>query len=301
MSEFKFACPVCGQHITSDSSASGGQLECPTCFQKIIVPQAPASPDPKFILSASQVSKPRPLPTNGGDPTLPPDKFAGKKSLIFTAAFFALLCGAGAVTFAFRDKLFKSSHDQSQAQNGQGTGKKAPGPPAKTYPIPTNIVWSLALSNAAMPEATAAGTVHGSGFFSERAILQGGNLTLRQGKSNTADLGVTVQFFAQLGEELSGKNIEIPAERPPPVPKVVVRWKDENQKGVTRSFTGGYALKVMFGEAENGRIPGKIFLSIPDDTHTVVAGEFDAEIKKPAPPKPKTPKPPKPAPVRPPG
>ena len=43
MSEFKFACPVCGQHITADSSTSGGQIECPTCFQKIVVPQAPAS------------------------------------------------------------------------------------------------------------------------------------------------------------------------------------------------------------------------------------------------------------------
>ena len=41
MSEFKFACPVCGQHITAGSSASGSQIVCPTCFQKIVVPQAP--------------------------------------------------------------------------------------------------------------------------------------------------------------------------------------------------------------------------------------------------------------------
>src|SRR5215831_6637256 len=60
MSEFKFACPVCGQHITAAANASGTQLECPTCFQKIVVPQAPSSPDNKLILSASQVSKPRP-------------------------------------------------------------------------------------------------------------------------------------------------------------------------------------------------------------------------------------------------
>src|ERR1035441_7746205 len=60
MSEIKFACPVCGQHITADSSTSGGQLECPTCFQKIVVPHAPGSGDSKFILSAAQVAKPRP-------------------------------------------------------------------------------------------------------------------------------------------------------------------------------------------------------------------------------------------------
>src|SRR6516225_7672381 len=56
MSEFKFACPVCGQHITADSSASGKPLECPTCFQRIVAPQAPLSGDPKLILSGSKAS-----------------------------------------------------------------------------------------------------------------------------------------------------------------------------------------------------------------------------------------------------
>src|SRR5437660_11434619 len=104
MSEFKFACPVCGQHITADASASGSHLECPTCFQKIVVPQAPSNPDPKFILSASQVGKPRPISTVGGDATNTPAS-VGKKSLIATAAFLIMLCAAGGVAFAFRDKL----------------------------------------------------------------------------------------------------------------------------------------------------------------------------------------------------
>jgi len=41
MSEFKYACPVCGQHIKCDTTQAGTTMECPTCFQKIIVPQAP--------------------------------------------------------------------------------------------------------------------------------------------------------------------------------------------------------------------------------------------------------------------
>src|SRR5712672_2412427 len=70
MSEFKFACPVCGQHITADSSTSGGQLECPTCFRKIVVPQAPTAGDSKFIISAAQVAKPR--PASATSTSLPP-------------------------------------------------------------------------------------------------------------------------------------------------------------------------------------------------------------------------------------
>ena len=60
MSEFKFTCPVCGQHIAADSTASGAQIECPTCFQKIIIPQAPRA-DSRYILSATQYIKPPPV------------------------------------------------------------------------------------------------------------------------------------------------------------------------------------------------------------------------------------------------
>jgi hypothetical protein len=54
MSEYKFACPVCGQHMLCDSSQSGAVMECPTCFQKITAPQAPATDDSKFILTGSK-------------------------------------------------------------------------------------------------------------------------------------------------------------------------------------------------------------------------------------------------------
>lgn len=55
MSEFKYACPICGQHIKCDVSQAGTVMECPTCFQKITVPQAPATAEQKFILTGSKV------------------------------------------------------------------------------------------------------------------------------------------------------------------------------------------------------------------------------------------------------
>src|ERR1035437_7559588 len=61
MSEFKYACPVCGQHMMCDSSQGGSVMECPTCFQKITAPQAPVSGDAKFILTGTKVSE-RPIP-----------------------------------------------------------------------------------------------------------------------------------------------------------------------------------------------------------------------------------------------
>jgi DNA-directed RNA polymerase subunit RPC12/RpoP len=297
MSEFKFACPVCGQHITADSSNSGGHIACPTCFQKIIVPQAPTSTDPKFILSAAQVGKPRPVGIANGD-EMGGAHIDHRKSLIATIALIVIVGAAGGATFAFRDKIFKSSRDQAQTN---GPGKKAVAtPPPRVYPIPTNVNWTMDLSEASIPEVTAVGSIHSNGFFCERATLQGGNLTLRQGGSWPPDLGVTVQLFAKQGEELSGKTVEIKPDRTPPIPKIVLRWKDEQQKAVTRNITEGYALKVAFGEAANGRIPGKIFISLPDENKSFIAGTFNAEIRKATPPKPKQPTPQKPA-AKPPG
>ena len=291
MSEFKFACPVCGQHITSDSSASGTHLECPTCFQKIVVPQAPTSADSKFILSASQVSKPRPNSAAQGD-SAPMDARAGKGALLPAIALVVfVVAAAGAGVFVFRERLFKSSSPETSDPTN-AVAKKSP-EPRKTYPVPTNITWTLEMTNVSAPEMAAAGSLHGTGFYCEKATLQGGVLTLRQGKGSPPDLALSVHFFAQQGEELSGKTVEISSDRQPPLPKVVLRWRGDDDKGVSRTYNGGYVMRVEFGDAANARIPGKIYIALPDDSKSFVGGTFVAEIRKPSPPKPKQPKTPK--------
>jgi DNA-directed RNA polymerase subunit RPC12/RpoP len=289
MSEFKFACPVCGQHITADSSTSGGQIQCPTCFQKIIVPQAPASGDAKFILSAAQVGKPRPVSANP-DSALDPYRSSPARQSFMAAAVLLLLVGAaGATVFVFREKIFKSSATQTAPGTKQAENHADPIVPRTVYPIPTNFNWTLDLTNVDFPDVAASGSIHGSGFFCERATLTGGNLTMRQGKGKTSDLGFTVAFFAQQGEDLSRKTVEITADRIPPLPRVTLRWKDDQDKVISRNIPNGYALKVVFGEAANGRIPGKLYLCLPDESKSFIAGNFEADIRKPPPPKPKAP------------
>lgn len=76
-------------------------MECPTCFQKITAPQAPA-PDAKFILTGTMVSKKRTFAPLMPGATAGPDK---KNS---TALLLALvvICAAGAAVFAFRGRFF---------------------------------------------------------------------------------------------------------------------------------------------------------------------------------------------------
>jgi len=73
MSEFKFACPVCGQHMNCDSSQAGSVVECPTCFQKITAPQTTATGDQKFILTGTKFAAKRPagIPDGSAGPHAP--------------------------------------------------------------------------------------------------------------------------------------------------------------------------------------------------------------------------------------
>jgi len=95
MSEFKYACPVCGQHIKCDSSQAGSVMECPTCYQKITVPQAPASEDQKFILTGSRAEEKRPttLVEAAGRTPRRTRSFPVAAALFFLALFLAIAAG----------------------------------------------------------------------------------------------------------------------------------------------------------------------------------------------------------------
>ena len=49
MSTFIFSCPVCHQHVQCDSHKGGSVVECPTCFQRVVAPQASTLNDSKII------------------------------------------------------------------------------------------------------------------------------------------------------------------------------------------------------------------------------------------------------------
>lgn len=44
MSEYKFSCPHCGQHISHDETCFGQSIHCPACQQIIVVPSIAAAP-----------------------------------------------------------------------------------------------------------------------------------------------------------------------------------------------------------------------------------------------------------------
>lgn len=284
MSEFKFACPICGQHITADSKDTGSKISCPTCFRKIVVPQAPTTADPKFVLSASEADRPRPP-----QPTLPELDPIEKKSqkTAIPIALIVLLVLAGATLFALRGKIFHSKPPEGTVV-GNGETNSAETPAHAQEPVRPDYagsnLWTLDLSGLTIPDMKVAGSLHHHAFTLDRATLTGSNLTLRLGRNGPVELGLNIYFFNRQPDELSGKTAEVkPTDAI--APRVTLHWKENERRSET--FHGGYAMKVEFGPAAGNAIPGKLFVSLPDDSKSWLAGTFRAEIRKPGPPKPK--------------
>jgi DNA-directed RNA polymerase subunit RPC12/RpoP len=280
MSEFKYACPVCGQHIKCDSSQSGTQMECPTCFQKIVVPQAP-SDEQKFILTGTKVGGERPLPKNPNEGTttyVPAKNISGIVVVIIIFLFIGI-----AVGFVYRGTIFKKpappGGTNTPAMAAQNPAAPfTPSPPKK--PAPKMIAppssdtnWSLNLKGWKIPDATASGRVEGQDFVCQHAYFQNGYLNLRNG-----DWGVIISFSGVMPEALAGKSLNV-STNAAAAARVSLRWKEGDQV-MRESFTNDYAMLLNFNGIANNYISGNIYLCTSDEKKSYVAGKFNAEIRK---------------------
>ena len=195
MSEFKFACPVCGQHITADSSTSGGQIECPTCFQKILVPQAPATQDTKFILSAAQVGKPRPTSTDAAA-QLGPLRTSSPRLLYFRddcVARRAVRRRGGPISSSAT--AFSNPHTApASARHKRALVCNRPGRAQHQLSDPHELHLDVGPDERGYSrKRPLRARIHDSGFLCEKAILRGGYLSLNQGEHWPWDLAIAVE------------------------------------------------------------------------------------------------------------
>ena len=279
MSEFKYACPVCGQHIKCDSTQSGTTMECPTCFQKIIVPQAPASDNPKFIITGKKAGAERPIPAAvaHAEAASPP---APEKSSRVPAILLGVLALAAAVSlYAFRGKLFKPA-GPSPAPVGPIVSNPPPKAPLVAPPA-SDTNWMLDLAAAVIPDSPVAGRIHGEDFIAERVIFQNGTLTFRAGTRGTVEFGVLINFSGAQAESLSGQSLHVTTNADKAA-SVMLRWKDGDQQFKV-TFNDHYAMRLEFDPLGGNKLPGRIYLCTPDKEKSYMAGTFRADVRKPKP------------------
>jgi hypothetical protein len=281
MSEFKFACPVCGQHITCDSAESGSQMECPTCYRKLVVPQAPTDESSKFILSAAQAGSKKPSAEIAPPPEIakPPPRWL---SLVWAGLALGVIAGAALAVIKLGGFKFSGP---SQPQTNL---VHAP-PPAGPKPTATDPRWRLELAHVTMSTNPVSGRVLGREFSLMHASVLNGSLSLWQGAKWPPDVGVGIVGPKHPAEAYAGKRFLLPTNFTDKPPRVILRTKDDQQQPVTQSVDSGYALRLEFDAITNGHLPGRIYLCTPDEAKSVVVGSFSAEIRLPPPPKPRPP------------
>ena len=129
MSEFKFSCPQCGQHILGDTQWSGREINCPACQQTLVVPppgppvvQAPAATG-AGIAQESSGKKAKPYPKHNagfGAATRP-------KTYLVEAIVATLLCcvpfGVVSIVYAAQVDSKFSAGDYQGAQRASDKAK----------------------------------------------------------------------------------------------------------------------------------------------------------------------------------
>lgn len=130
-----------------------------------------------------------------------------------------------------------------------------------------------------IPDKPAAGKAFGKEFKVEKAILENGNLKLRQGEGFFADFEFLIFLFNQDGK-FDGKKIAVKPNQDSNTAHIhMSRLVEKNGVPQNEVFTEKFAMKLEFGTAKEGKIPGKIHLRLPDEAGSFVVGIFEAAIE----------------------
>ena len=264
-------------------------MDCPTCFQKIVAPQAPA-PGSKFILTGTKLTEKK-ITANLGSAGAVEVKRPFPVALVI---ILVLACAGVAAAVVFHGNIFKSSKpvtpvnvETSSAGSTAAPVPKPLGKPAPVAPPANDANWSLDAITNPIPDSPAAGRIHTKNFIIERASFRDGTLTLRNGTRGNVDFGILINFGGAQAESLAGQSINVTSDADKAA-RVQLRWKDASGETGRTDYSNNYAMRLEFGALVNNHLPGKIYLCTPDTEKSYLLGTFNADARKPK-PKPKTP------------
>ncbi len=153
MSEFKFGCPACGQHIKADLAATGRQVNCPSCGARLLIPAPsnnPAEIPAAILIGARKAPAPAPaLATRAAAASAPPPSPALSARPASPHQPAAPVLKPGPVPTPVHEKA------TAPVPPTKTVAPAATVTPATAAPIPK---WEVAIPTPAMPPAPPAPT-----------------------------------------------------------------------------------------------------------------------------------------------
>jgi hypothetical protein len=305
MSELKFSCPHCAQHISCDPAWAGHSLPCPSCQKQITAPQ----PQPKTGLrvsgspaggrlsaklrenlrqatvrssAGSAAQAPPPIGSRSAPPRIGPmaAPLISRRPvfsllrivLVLGCIFGVLLIAAFGWSFHRRSLRLKAQAEWRENFNRQQAQRAQSG---QTRNVAPALYREPKLE---MPTNAVAGFVGGQKFHYEHATVSMHRFTLREGKNWQADKEVTITTFVK-PQDLAGKTLLVTPDNKFPRLHVSAEWLDQSKQKKYASAMSGYFLRLKCGPIENGRISGTMNLQMPGSPVTAINGDFIAAVK----------------------
>ncbi len=200
----------------------------------------------------------------------------------------AVKVGVAAVTTSAGP--FKATFDDFRI----GAGGDAPPPAPAADPDPKlwagrppdgwkGPEYTTDLNKMKFPDAPASGWLMGAEFKVEDASINPvlGWITLRQGQQNTPGNGYIMLLLPKKAmKDLEGTTVTVAGKQE--IAGLIWAHAGKTTAAERRTkteVTGEYYLKLEFGKVTDGKLPAKIYFCLPDDAHSVIAGNVLLESK----------------------
>lgn len=187
----------------------------------------------------------------------------------------AALAAALAVATGCGDKGGDAKNEQKPDTPATPGGGDPPKTDSPKNPAPPAAAWEMDTLKHAIPAAPVAGTFGGAAFAPE-VQLQGGTLRFRTfTKDGGPDKTIELRLI-EPGKKLEGRKLLVTPGNAagPDVPVVLLLKPDAKDPPL---FEKGYALTLELGPKQGGKVPGKVYLSLPTGEKDFLAGTFAAE------------------------
>ena len=299
----QITCPGCQSSIVIPVAAPQPAAETAPKPKLTFAPVTHSAPTPP-----PAAAQPRPMAMPTFSPIKKPEDTGRMRGILQGVAILAVMGIVIAVAWpwlsSFQDDINKT-RDKAREDGGGEVGhiaelygvldatdpdKMGMGyePPTRSQlpPEDTRVnppTWTLDVGAAAIPEGKANGQVAGSPFVAQSAFISkvGADyvLALRSG-TLSSDRELLVYLRLKAGQPLQGSKWEVAIETKAGVPQIAKRWQPSPGAPLQQKFfSGGYALKLEFGEPVGRTLPGKIYAALPDPEQTVVGGNFTADLR----------------------
>jgi hypothetical protein len=136
--------------------------------------------------------------------------------------------------------------------------------------------WTMDPRMMKAPGGPIAGKLLGGDFKLDKISLQSSGALLLKSGNDAVFIFLPLKF----GQAIEGKSYEYGPDENDKRPRPGIHVHIHSIKPVrATAFSKGYAMRLEFGKEQGGSVPGKLYLCLPDNGKSFIAGTFTLKLQ----------------------